>query len=182
MMPLSLALALMLVCEPGIPCKEMGEFWERWELPLASVSVALELMNEGELSFSGAFGTWSNMPNLRSRWQELKYAPALWERDRFPHWRSLKLSMEINRAYVQMLGQSIWINAVDEWQIRDAVQEADWLFNVYDACRESMKKGNSVYWKRCALVRLKGLIGDEDFAAGRLPLPVPLHRFTEFGD
>jgi len=55
-----------------------------------------------------------------------------------------------------------------------AIREAEDINAAYDALIDAQCSYYLVHIRREALGKLRRLLGDEDFAAGRMPLPIPM--------
>ena len=104
--------------------------------------------------------------------------PVLSDRDRFPPAMIAKSNLKFNLGYQDYikLRLAYEIHNQDYWW--EALQETEYLYCCWDwlhAAQEGEGRDEE-YWKK-SLGRLKGLIGEGNFAAGGMPPPVPIWRF-----
>ena len=69
------------------------------------------------------------------------------------------------------------VELVHWWEFREAVQEADRLYQVWDNVRDARCDYYYVTVRRHALQKLREAIGPEAYYAGCLPPHVPVWRF-----
>ena len=105
---------------------------------------------------------------------------SLADADRFPSGAECQAAEDFARLHLRWLEvQAAWSQSGEEdayW--RECVAEARWCFDCWDAvgagaANERPDAAYRLQW----LARLRELIGDEDYFAGRLPPPVPVWRF-----
>lgn len=108
--------------------------------------------------------------------------PPLCDRDRFPPREVAARAMQFNRAYRRHVeGRALWqTHRAEEWgQVKEEVEHLyrcwDWLH-----AAQGGQAGDACYWRQ-SLRRLRELIGDEAYYAGRMPPCVPVWRFQELG-
>jgi hypothetical protein len=63
--------------------------------------------------------------------------------------------------------------------ITQAINETQQLYHVWDAVRDARCEFYYVTVRRQALLKLRGLIGENDYYEAKLPPYVPIWRFTE---
>ncbi len=73
-----------------------------------------------------------------------------------------------------LIRRSPRVNAA-AWRIW--LQENNYLWEVWDAARDSRNEGYYVLTRRAGLKKLRRMIGEEAYWTGTLPPPVPLWRF-----
>jgi hypothetical protein len=98
---------------------------------------------------------------------------------RFPPKEIASEAMKFNRAYrVHLTARQVY-ELHNYWEIQEAITETDYLFHCWDwlAAGQGGEGRDESYW-RTSFERLKELIGDEAFNAGRMPPNVPYHRFS----
>ena len=102
------------------------------------------------------------------------------ERDqRFPERTAISDLLAFNRSYRQHIDNRQAVEVVHWWELREAVQEADRLYHLWDTARDARCDYYYVTVRRQALKRLREMLGDESYAAGQLPPHVPLWRFQK---
>jgi hypothetical protein len=114
---------------------------------------------------------------LRRRQRELADAPASSDGLRFPERAVISDLLAFNRAYRQHVDGRQAVETVHWWELREAVQEADRLYYIWDTVRDARCEYYYVTVRRQALKRLQEMIGAEAYHAGQLPPHVPLWRF-----
>jgi hypothetical protein len=119
----------------------------------------------------------SDLNLLRRRYQDLSRAPLLHDGLRFPDADAARQQLAFNRTYRQHLSirQPIERNRGDE--LRAAARETDHLYTVWDTLRDARCEFYYVTVRRLALLKLREMLGDEDYYFGRVPPPVPVWRF-----
>jgi hypothetical protein len=119
----------------------------------------------------------SDLKLLRRRYHELLGAPPLSDGFRFPERSAISDMLAFNRAYRQNLDNRLSVEMVRVWELQEAVQEADRLYQVWDLVRDARCDYYYVTVRRQALKRLRDLVGQEAYYSGNLPPYVPLWRF-----
>jgi hypothetical protein len=119
----------------------------------------------------------SDLKELRRRYQELADAPALQDSARFPDRATISDLLAFNRAYRQHIDNRQAVELAHWWELREALQEADRLYHIWDTVRDARCDYYYVTVRRQALKRLRDLIGDEAYYSGNLPPHVPIWRF-----
>jgi hypothetical protein len=114
---------------------------------------------------------------LQRRYHELANAPPVADCLRFPDRATVSDLLAFNRAYRQQMDARQAIELVHWWEYREAVQEADKLYQVWDNVRDARCDYYYVTVRRHALQKLREAIGPEAYYAGRLPPHVPVWRF-----
>ena len=114
---------------------------------------------------------------LQRRYHELANAPPVSDCLRFPERAVVSDLLAFNRAYRQQMDTRQAIELVHWWEFREAVQEADRLYQIWDNVRDARCDYYYVTVRRHALKKLRETIGPEDYYAGRLPPHVPVWRF-----
>jgi hypothetical protein len=114
---------------------------------------------------------------LRRRFQDLANAPNLSDGLRFPDRATVNDFLAFNRAYRQHIDVRQPVELAHWWELRTALQETDQLYQIWDMVRDARCDYYYVTVRRQALKRLRELIGEEDYYAGRLPPVVPVWRF-----
>jgi hypothetical protein len=116
---------------------------------------------------------------LQRRYHELANAPPVSDCLRFPDRAVVSELLAFNRAYRQQMDTRQAVELVHWWEFREAVQEADRLYQVWDNVRDARCDYYYVTVRRHALKKLRDTIGAEDYYAGKLPPHVPVWRFQK---
>ena len=119
----------------------------------------------------------SDLKLLRRRFQDLKDAPPLNDCHRFPDRSTISDLLAFNRAYRQHLDNRQTVDLVHAWEVRDALQEADRLYHIWDTARDARCDYYYVTVRRQALKRLREMVGIESYYTSNLPPYVPVWRF-----
>lgn len=114
---------------------------------------------------------------LQRRYHELANAPPLHDSHRFPDRGTVSDLLAFNRAYREHMETRQAVEIVHWWEFREAVQETDRLYQVWDTVRDARCEYYYVTVRRTALKRLREMLGDEDYYAAKLPPHVPVWRF-----
>jgi hypothetical protein len=114
---------------------------------------------------------------LQRRYHDLANAPPLHDCLRFPDRATVSEMLAFNRAYRQNMDTRQAVELVHWWQFREAVQEADRLYQIWDTVRDARCEYYYVTVRRHALKKLRETLGDESYYAGKLPPHVPVWRF-----
>jgi hypothetical protein len=114
---------------------------------------------------------------LQRRYHELAHAPPVADCQRFPDRAVVSDLLAFNRAYRQNMDARQAVELVHWWEFREAVQEADRLYQIWDNVRDARCDYYYVTVRRHALQKLRDAIGPEAYYAGTLPPHVPVWRF-----
>jgi hypothetical protein len=114
---------------------------------------------------------------LQRRYHDLANAPPVADCLRFPDRATVSDLLSFNRAYRQNMDARQAVELVHWWEFREAVQEADRLYQVWDNVRDARCDYYYVTVRRHALQKLRESIGPEAYYAGCLPPHVPVWRF-----
>ena len=114
---------------------------------------------------------------LQRRYHELANAPPVSDCLRFPDRAVVSELLAFNRAYRQQMDTRQAVELVHWWEFREAVQEADRLYQIWDNVRDARCDYYYVTVRRHALKKLRDTIGPEAYYAGTLPPHVPVWRF-----
>jgi hypothetical protein len=146
---------------------------------LQAVAIEWEILDPREVRYiltrSEDFA--SDLKLLRRRYQDLKDAPPLNDCNRFPDRSTISDLLAFNRAYRQHLDSRQSVDLVHGWEVRDALQEADSLYRVWDTARDARCDYYYVTVRRQALKRLREMVGAEAYYTSTLPPHVPVWRF-----
>ena len=116
---------------------------------------------------------------LRRRWDDLADAPPINDCMRFPDRALISDLLSFNRAYRQHLDSRQSLELTYWWELREALQEADRLYQIWDTVRDARCDYYYVTVRRQALKKLRDLIGEEAYYSSTLPPCVPLWRFEK---
>lgn len=122
----------------------------------------------------------SDLKLLRRRYHELADAPPLCDCQRFPDRSAISDLLAFNRACRQHLDSRQAIELVHWWELREAIQETDHLYQVWDTIRDARCDYYYVTVRRQALKRLRDTLGPEAYYTGCLPPHVPVWLFRRF--
>jgi hypothetical protein len=114
---------------------------------------------------------------LRRRYRELADAPPVSDCERFPDRATVGDLLAFNRAYRECLTSRQAVEPARRWELREALQETDRLYEVWDAIGDARRDSWYVTFRRQALKRLRDLLGPEAYYTGNLPPHVPIWRF-----
>jgi hypothetical protein len=120
----------------------------------------------------------SDLKLLRRRYLELADAPPLSDCQRFPDRGMISDLLAFNRSYRQHLDSRQTIELVHWWELREAIQDTDRLYQVWDTIRDARCDYYYVTVRRQALKRLRDTLGPEAYYTGNLPPHVPIWRFA----
>lgn len=119
----------------------------------------------------------ADLKMLQRRYQDLAKAPPLHDCTRFPERETVTELLAFNRAYRQQMATRQTVEPVHWWEFQEAVNEADQLYQIWDAVRDARCGYYYVTVRRQALKKLLDMLGSEAYYEGRLPPYVPLWRF-----
>jgi len=177
-----LVAATLLTTPPDVPePAPAADDWPAVQESLQKLAVEWEILDPRETRYVLArpedFENDLNL--LRRRYQNLKSAPKLNDCTRFPDRGTVNELLAFNRTYRRHLDarQPLEQDRCDG--LRAALQETDWLYQVWDAVRDARCEYYYVTVRRQALKRLQTMLGQDAYAAGQLPPFVPLWRFQE---
>jgi len=181
MFPFDYVLAVALLTAPpdALEAPLPAEVCARVSPTLQSLAIQWEILDPREVRYvltrPEDFG--SDLKLLRRRYQELAVAPPLCDCQRFPDRATISDLLAFNRAYRQHLDSRLSVELVRWWEVREAVQEADRLYQIWDTVRDARCDYYYVTVRRQALKRLRDTIGEEAYYSGHLPPHVPVWRF-----
>ncbi len=169
------ALLLALPIDPPADWREDAEL----RTAVADLAVSLEILDVWERYWVGARAETfaSDLQLLRQRVAALWDAPPLADHFRFPERSTCNDQCAFNRTYRLHLAIRQQGEPGRFLSLQEALCETDELYTVWDAVRDTKCEYYYVSCRRGALQRLRQLLGPEAYHAGRLPAPVPLHRF-----
>lgn len=146
---------------------------------LQTIAVEMEILDSREVRYVGArpedFSSDVNL--LRRRYESLKDAPSSADALRFPERTVVNDFLAFNRSYRQHLDVAQAVRPHKWWEYRQALQETDQLYQIWDLVRDARCEYYYVTVRRQALLNLRQQLGDKHYYEGRLPPYVPLWRF-----
>jgi hypothetical protein len=182
MFPLDTLLAVALLTSPLEEADLTGvsERLATVRPTLQALAISLEILDPREVrfllmrteDFSG------DLKLLQRRYKELADAPPLHDCMRFPDRALINDLLSFNRAYRQHLDNRQSLEATYWWELREVLQEADRLYQIWDTVRDARCDYYYVTVRRQALKKLKEMVGDEAYYNGTLPPHVPVWRFA----
>jgi hypothetical protein len=179
MFPFDYLLAVALLTAPVDGSEPTPDVYASLSPTIQAVAIQWEILDPREVRYvltrSEDFA--SDLKLLRRRYQELANAPPVSDCQRFPDRATISDLLTFNRAYRQHLDSRLSVELVRWWELREAVQEADRLYQVWDTVRDARCDYYYVTVRRQALKRLRDTIGPEAYYGGNLPPHVPLWRF-----
>jgi len=174
--------ATLLSAPAGAPLPEItAEEWPALQAAVHSLAVEWEILDPRELKYVLAKreDAEGDLNLLRRRHEELKDAPRLNDSARFPERAAVNDMLAFNRAFRRHLDGRQVLEVDRAACYREALQETDRLYCIWDAVRDARCEFYYVTVRRQALKKLRGLVGPEVYYAGNLPPYVPLWRFPE---
>jgi hypothetical protein len=97
---------------------------------------------------------------------------------RFPDRGLINELLSFNRAYRQHLDSRQALDLTCWWELHEALQEADRLYQIWDTVRDARCDYYYVTVRRQALKKLREAVGPQAYYAGCLPPHVPVWRFA----
>lgn len=180
---LAYLLAATLLTTPPDTSEAMPspEDWPVLQEALQTLAIEWELLDPRETRYVLARleDFEENLNLLRRRYQELQDAPRLADGQRFPDRGTVNDLLAFNRAYRRYLDARQPLDQDRCENLRVALKETDYLYQVWDAVRDARCEYYYVTVRRQALKRLRDMLGQESYAGGQLPPYVPLWRFEE---
>jgi hypothetical protein len=147
--------------------------------PLQALAVRWEILDPRELKYVLArpedFA--SDLSLLRHRYRLYADAPPVADCCRFPDRAVVNDLLSFNRAYRQYIDVRQPVELLHGGELRNALQETDRLYQIWDAVRDARCEYYYVTVRRNALKQLRELIGEESYYNAALPPCVPLWRF-----
>lgn len=182
--PAELAMARVLIMSPvgRVDSVPSGDDWPRVSAAIHQAAIAMEILDPAERVYIGAESKdlQVDFNILRDRWQDVGHGPRLCDANKFSFTRAdCTVAIEFNRAVRRRLEMIAEAEADRRHEVRDAISLVDAHYSVWDSLRDSKCDYYHVTPRRQALKRLKQLIGPDDWAAGRMPLAVPVELFKE---
>jgi hypothetical protein len=182
MFPLDYLLAVALLGAPADieDPPDIAQEFSTLRPTLQAVAVQWEILDPREVRYvltrNEDFG--SDLRLLRRRYIDLADAPPVHDCVRFPDRAVVNEMLAFNRAYRQHLETRLSMETMSWWDLRETLQEADRLYQVWDLVRDSRCDYYYVTVRRQALKRVKELVGDAAYYNGNMPPHVPVWRFA----
>jgi hypothetical protein len=147
---------------------------------LRDLAISWEILDSREVRYvltrQEDFG--ADLKLLRRRYQDLFDAPPLSDAVRFPDRAFVNELLSFNRAYRQHLDNSQALSPIGQWDLHEALQEVDRLYQIWDTVRDARCDYYYITVRRQALKKLREMIGLEAYYNGTLPPHVPVWRFA----
>jgi len=181
MVGLEILLAAVLLTSPDSACiAEDDPDIPLLRLALTRLAVAWEILDPADIHhFLGQDHEFArDLHILQTLYRDLRHAPLLGECERFPHRELAEQYLIVNRSYREDLKARIELERANQENLQ-ALHEAEFLFRVWDAVRNSRCAYYTVPARRQYLRELRDLVGPEAFYSGRLPPPVPVWRLPQ---
>jgi hypothetical protein len=121
----------------------------------------------------------SDMALLRRRCYDLLDAPPLADCVRFPPRSEVTQMLSFNRSYREHLEKCKGVDRHLAWEYEEALREADRLYQIWDAIRDTRCEYYYITVRRQALKRVRDTIGPEAYYNGDYPPHVPIWRFRQ---
>lgn len=178
-----LAIAAMLIFSPpGTP--ETVPPVERWadvSSAMQKIAIDMEILDRSESLYilRRRSDFIQDLEIIRNRRVEYQDAPKVCDSLRFPDRFVLGSQMDFNRRYTENVVKRCSCDYAFADEYFDILSETKQLYAIYDAARDARCDYYYVTARRSALKRLRDLLGDDDFRAGKLPPCVPVWRFNE---
>jgi hypothetical protein len=146
---------------------------------LQQVAIEFEILDprEAKYLFDRREDYLSTLKVLRQRYQNLADAPRVKDSYRFPDRGAVNQLRSFNRAFRQSLAARLAVESGRESMLREAMQETDRLFQIWDELHHAKNDNYYVTIRRESLKRLRDLVGKESYYAGVMPPCVPIWRF-----
>ncbi len=176
-------IAAALITAPAEPVETapLRPWFQPLRTALVRVALDAEILDRREEPFTlvkeDSFP--ADVAMLQNRFHEFLGAPHLEECQRFPQRALVTDFIAFNRAYRCDLNARLLIDPLHAEDLRNAIQETDQLYHVWDAIRDARCEYYYVTVRRQSLLLLRQLIGNEGFYSGQLPPHVPVWRFAE---
>ncbi len=163
---------LLLLCDSVAPGSVDEAAWRRRLVDGAIAAEVLDAREAGLIFRMEASG--SDFDLIKERYQQLADAPPVSDALRFPCRTVVLEYLDLNRKYRNYLERLQWTESVGA-----ALEETERLHKLWELVWFASTDTSYVCTRREALQALRQQLGDEAYYAGRLPTPVPLHRFQQ---
>jgi hypothetical protein len=182
MVPLDYMLAVALLTS-GPDCTEIpcpGDGLASVRPTLQALAVAWEVLDPREIRYvlTRHEDFAADLKLLRRRHRELADAPPLQDCMRFPDRALINELLAFNRTYRQHLDNRQALEQTYWWELREAVQETERLYLIWDNVRDARCDYYYVTVRRQALKKIRETIGEDAYWSGTLPPHVPVWRFA----
>ena len=181
MFPLDYVLAVALLATPeAAELPGTGAEYVTVRPTMQAVATSWEILDPREVRYVLAREEdfQADLKLLRRRYQDLADAPPLADCLRFPDRALINELLSFNRAYRQHLDSRQALDAGSRWELQEALQETDRLYQIWDSVRDARCDYYYVTVRRQALKQLREVVGPQDYYAGNLPPHVPVWRFS----
>ncbi len=173
------AVALLTAPPDSSPSKAEFELIDSASPALQQLAVQLEILDPREVKYilSRSEDYRADIKELRRRFADLADAPSVQDIHRFPDRNLINELLSFNRSFRQNLDAQQSSEGFRAWEFREALQETDHLYEIWDKLRDARCDYYYVTVRRRALQRLHEMIGEEAYWAGVMPPYVPIWRF-----
>jgi hypothetical protein len=182
MFPLNYALAVaLLTASPDkVELPAAAEEFATVRPTLQTLAISWEILDPREVRYvlTRPEDFAADLKLLRRRQQELADAPPLCDGQRFPGRALINDLLSFNRAYRQHLDSRQALDVTYWWELHEALQESDRLYQIWDTVRDARCDYYYVTVRRQALKKLRESIGPQAYYSGCLPPHVPVWRFA----
>jgi hypothetical protein len=172
----------LLTSPPGaVDLKHPPPGYDALRPVLRQLAVKMELLDPRETQYVLARSEdfLVDLKLLRRRYHNLMDAPPVSECQRFPDRQTINQLLTWNRSYRRFLKVRMACDLVHPEEWRDALEETDRLYQVWDAVRDARCKYYYITVRREALKQLREMIGMPAFYRGELPPHLPVWRLPE---
>jgi hypothetical protein len=180
MIPLDCVLAVALLATPQEDLPAVPDGMVGLRPTLQQVALSWEILDPREVRYILAqdkdFAT--DVRLLRRRYHDLQDAPPVADSWRFPPRQVIGEFLAFNRKYRQHLQGQRAVQKGFWWELHEAIQEADRLYDLWDTVRDARCEYYYVTVRRQALKKLREMVGEEVYESGDLPPHVPVWRFA----
>mgnify|MGYP001619481123 CR=1 FL=1 len=174
--------AVLVNVPPGTPVPEVPE--SQWAVVTQSILIYMvrnEFLDHREMShyFYSKKDFASDLDVMRRRREEFKDAPPLSDAIMLPPRNYAIELIQMNRSFAKH------VEALSNWELdrsefyNEVLSETNKLYKPWDYVRDAGCEFYYVTVRRDALRKLKTFLGEEAYAAKKMPHYLPLHRFNE---
>ena len=151
---------------------------------VAAYAIKSELLDVREARYFLSTNTEivSDINIIRRRRVELQNAPHIVDVEPFPDRVYINSRVAFNRAFHRHIAERGLLEPDRKDFLTEIASENQKLYTIWDAARDAKCDFYYITVRRQALVKLKYLIGEEDFNQGKLPDNVPTWRFNQLGE
>jgi hypothetical protein len=175
-----LAVALLTSGAEAGELPPLGDGLANVRLTLQALAVSWEVLDPREMRYvlTRQEDFAADLKLLRRRHRELADAPPLQDCMRFPDRALINELLAFNRTYRQHLDNRQALEQTYWWELREAVQEPERLYQIWDTVRDARCDYYYVTVRRQALKKLRETVGEDAYWSGCLPPHVPVWRFA----